>query len=464
MFLVFLLVFLVNSLADNDKFILKWRYEVAGLPINVLDFGIVLLLAVALATLNRPKYQTDRTHPLLFWSIGLLAGSLLMGVFGSLANGIPLRFWATGTRNLMMLPLCIFLGYHLISAPRMALWTTWVVVIGSIGSAIFVLLFVRESAEMLNSFDRLRKTSYGGDSGLYAMSFLAFTVVAGIRFAPRLMTWLLIPFLAVCYFSLPHRSSWVAGAGTLLFAMLVLPKVSILRRVGYTWVVQLTVGVCIIIGIGMYSQLTDRDFGQYVEKRLRTLMPWKDEDAGARDVKAWDSRIPGAVRELKIWMESPLTGQGFGNQADEEKYGFSEGAGGFSHNVWTASLAESGILGLLGYTLPPITMMLIGWRMIRQSNDRNLLFMGALGAVVGCSAFLLSFMTLSINTQRQAITLGLMCGMLYRCRAIQLTMAREYAGYLDEGELPVYEQATEADVYAWGPGSATGGYGARQSY
>ena len=140
----------------------------------------------------------------------------------------------------------------------------------------------------------------------------------------------------------------------------------------------------------------------------------------------------------------------------------SSGHGSFSHNVWTSSLAQSGILGLLGYMVPPISMMLIGWRMIRQSNDKNLLFMGALAAVVGCSAFLLSFMTLSINTQRQAITLGLLCGMLYRCRAIQLTMAREYAGYLEEGELPVYEQAMEADVYAWGPGS--GGYGAGQSY
>jgi hypothetical protein len=132
--------------------------------------------------------------------------------------------------------------------------------------------------------------------------------------------------------------------------------------------------------------------------------------------------------------------------------------------VWTSSLAQSGILGLLGYMVPPVSMMLIGWRLVRQSNDKGLLYMGAMAAVVGCSAFLLSFMTLSINTQRQAISLGLLCGMVYRCRAIQLTMARarEYTGYLDEGELPAYEQFAEADAYAWE--SESGGYGARQPY
>jgi hypothetical protein len=437
MFFLFALLVLVNAVADNEKVILQYRYEVAGLPINMLDFGLALMLIVAIATMSRPKYQADRTHRVLFWTIGFLVFSLAFGVFGALKNNVELRYWVTVSRNVLMLPLCIFLGYHVVRTPRHALWASYVMILASVASGIFVLLFVRETGEVLSTFDKLRKTSYGGDAGLLGMCFLAFAVVSRLRFLPTILSVLLILFSAVCFFSLPHRSNWVMAVLTLLFSLLVLPRVTFGRKLGYSLFLGAAMGVTMLAAIGAYSQLTGRNFQEYIEQRINSLMPWAVEEAGNKDVKAWETRIPGAVREFQMWTESPLTGKGFGIQMEEEESRLSEGAGGFNHNVWTASLAQSGVWGLLGYILPSISSMLIGFRLVRESNDKGLLYMGAMGAILGCATFFYSFMTMSINTQRQAIHLGLICGMVYRCRAIQLTMAREYAGYLDPGELPL---------------------------
>jgi O-Antigen ligase len=454
MFILFVLLVLVNSLADNDKVILEYRYEVAGLPINMLDFGLAVMFVAALATMNRPKQHTDRTHPLLYWTIGFLSASVVCGIFGAFRNNVELRYWVTIMRNVMTLPLCIFLGYHLIRTPRHAKWATYVMILGSIGSGIFVLLFVRESGEALKTFDMLRSTTHGGDAGLYAMAFLAFAVIARAQFLPTWLSLALIPFSALCFFSLPHRSSWVTGAATMAFAVWLLPHVKFGRKAVFAFGLGALLSVSIVMAISAYSQLTGKDFGGYIENRLRSLLPGEDEYAGIADRKAWATRLPGVVREFELWIKSPLTGQGFGIQTQEEVGRMSEGAGSFRHNVWSASLAESGIFGLLGYMVPPITAMFIGFRLVRQAPDRGTLYLGALGAVVGCAAFFYSFMTLSINTQRIAIPLGLVCGMVYRCRAMQLTVAREYAGYVDSPEelSMILDDANLAGGYAPGVG------------
>jgi hypothetical protein len=162
-----------------------------------------------------------------------------------------------------------------------------------------------------------------------------------------------------------------------------------------------------------------------------SLLPG-DQD-GVRS-KAWDSRLPAIQRELEIWMQNPLMGKGFGIQFEEERTGLSSGRGGFRHNVWSASLAESGPLGLAGYMLPPISAMWVGFLLVRRATDKGTMYVGALAAVVGCATFMLSFMTLSINTQRQAIPLGLICGMVYRCRSIQQALESQGAGYYETGE------------------------------
>src|SRR5688572_18517871 len=233
LFFLFAVLVLINGTVDNEKVILYYRYEIAGLPINILDFLLGVMFIVALVTLNRPKFEVGRTHPALKWTIGVLVGSLLFGVLGAIRNDVELRFWATIARNVMTLPLCIFLGYHVLRTPKQIGWAVYLTLIASLGSAIFALLFVRETGENLgvtSTFDRLRSTSYGGDLGLSAMTVLAFGMVAGARILPVWISLMVIPLAAVGYFSLPHRSNWVTGILTLLFAVMVLPRVTFGRK------------------------------------------------------------------------------------------------------------------------------------------------------------------------------------------------------------------------------------------
>ena len=455
MFWLFAILVLVNGTVDNEKVILRYRIDVGGMPINILDLGLGLMFIFAVASLNRAKFQVDRTHPALKWSLAVLIGSFLLGIFGAVRNDVELRYWATIARNVMTLPLCIFLGYHLIRTPRQVGWAAYFMVAASLGSAIFALLFVRETGEQisgLTSCDRLRSTSYGGDLGLSAMAVLAFGMVAGARIFPTWVSLMLIPLAGVGYFSVPHRSNWVVGALTLVYAAFFLPRVKFGRRVSVSLALAVGLALCMFVAVGMYSRMTGRDFGEYVAKRLQSLLPG-DELGGQR--KAWASRLPGAKREFAIWMQNPAMGQGFGIQMEEEATGRSSGYGSFRHNVWTASLAESGIFGLLGYTLPPLFAMVIGYRLVRQAGDRGTLFMGALGSVVGCAALLFSPLTLSINIQRVAIPVGLACGMVFKTRAMQLTAAHQQ-GYLDPGDIPgmpldaEYQPGYDADYPGYG--------------
>jgi hypothetical protein len=106
-----------------------------------------------------------------------------------------------------------------------------------------------------------------------------------------------------------------------------------------------------------------------------------------------------------------------------------------NHNVWTSSLAAMGPLGLAGYWVPIFGTIVVGHRTWRDQTERGLATIGALCAVVAFMGFMWGSLSLSINQQRPAIIVGLAFGMAFRARSMQLTLARQYAGYLDEGQV-----------------------------
>jgi hypothetical protein len=59
--------------------------------------------------------------------------------------------------------------------------------------------------------------------------------------------------------------------------------------------------------------------------------------------------------------------------------------------------------------------------------DVNTTVFGALAAITGMSAFIWATLSLSINQQRLGMLVGLMFGMAFRCRAMQLTLAGQQA-------------------------------------
>jgi hypothetical protein len=434
MFILFVLLMLVNYAADKEKFLFAYRFSIAGLPINVLDVLLAVGCLFGLFAVRKLRYPGEQTHRGFKLTLILITVGGLVGFGGGALKGVEVRSIIDMSRNVAALGISVFLGYFAVSNLRLARWAGIVVLASSAASAFFILLFLRESAEALtwsrSSFHMLRTTTMGGDAGVVGAAFALFALVSGLAFLPKPVLFGLLLLCTGGAFALPHRSSWLASGGAILFAGLVLPRIPFGRRVGRGAMYLGVIGAILLSGVLMYSRLTGRNFGEYVMIRVRSMNPWVEE---TRDNRAWETRLPGVFVELKIWLGSPLIGSGFGVQTLMSGRGEDLGVG-YRHNVWTASLAEGGIPLFLGYLLPCVLCVVVGRRMVRDRMDQATVMAGAIGAAHGVLCLILATATMSINTQRQAIALGLITGLVLRVRDMQLATLRSYDGYAETSE------------------------------
>jgi hypothetical protein len=435
MFILFALLMLVNYAADKEKFLFAYRFSVAGMPVNVLDVLMGVACLFAPFAIRKARIPGEQTHRGLKWTLAMTTAGCLVGFGGGAAAGVEVRYVIDMTRNVAALALSVFIGYYAVSNLRQARWAALVVIVSSAASAFFVLLFLRESAEALSwsgtSFHMLRNTTKGGDLGVVGAAFATFALVSGIAFFPRPVLFGLLLLCMGGAFALPHRSSWLAAGGAILFAGLVLPRLPFGKRVARGAVYLGVIGGILLSGVLLYSRLTGRNFGEYVMIRLQSMNPLAE--ATTKDNRAWDTRLPGAIVEIRLWLQSPLIGNGFGFQnfmtAKGEHFGV-----GYRHNVWTASLAEGGVPLFLGYLLPCVLCVVVGKRLVNDRMDRATVMVGVIGATQGVYSLLMATATMSINTQRQAIALGMITGLVLRVRDMQLATLRSYDGYAETSE------------------------------
>jgi hypothetical protein len=442
---LFVILMILNSTVSNDL-LFSFRLDVAGFPINILDGLLVLAFLQQLMAPARNPFPTDRRHPLFFWSLGLLLIAIFLGMFGAAVSGVGVRYYVTTLRNVTVLPVAIFIGYSLAATFRSVRTITYVWIICSVLSALSLLFLVGETTEVLksttSSFDQLRLIRYGGDIGLVGAGILAFAAIAGVRLFPR---WLSILFLVICtlgLFSPPHRGTYVTGIGMFLFSTLVMPRVPWGRRLKMTAVGAVLLGATLLGGALVMTRVTGRDFQDYVvNKRLKALNPFYDEET---KTTVTGTRLPGILAELRVWSENPLLGQGFAISARVQ----SEAGGelGMNHNVWTAALSESGPIGLAAYLVPIFGTIIVGYRMWRDQTDRDTAVLGAMAAIMAFVAFLWGTVSLSINQQRLAMMIGLMFGVAFRCRAMQLTLQRQQLQDAYAADVPIDEGGAGYDM------------------
>src|SRR5258706_8578849 len=272
---LFIILMVLNSTVTNDL-LFDYRLEAGGFPLNILDGLLVVVFLKRIVMPGRKLFVTDRTHPLLYWSLGLVIAAIFLGMAGAAMGGAPVRQYVTVLRNLTMLPLSIFIGYSVATTPRSARTITYVWVICSVLSALSLLFLVGETTEVLksatSSFDQLRRIRYGGDAGLAAAGILACAAISRVRLFP---TWISIALLVICtlgIFSPPHRGAYVTGVMMFLFATLVMPRVQWGRRLGMVTVGTVLLGAALLGGALIMTQVTGRDFQDYVvNKRLKAL-------------------------------------------------------------------------------------------------------------------------------------------------------------------------------------------------
>jgi hypothetical protein len=457
-FLVLLTFF--NALADNDL-VLRYRFSAGGFPVGAFDILLLGLGPIAVMLSRRNAYPTARPHPILPWIFILFTAAVVAGSIGSVMSGVGLRNSVTSLRNLTALPVAVWLGYYLVlqfySAEKLCRWHVYVGIV----TACFVLLYFGRKATVLapdGSLDTLRAMKYVAVYCGMAAVLLLYTVVSGVRlFRP----WLAILLCGFCFlgqFATLSRSDWLAVWVAVVVVYFRLPSAKRGGKLTAAVIGPPVAAAFLWIGLVTASALTGTDFTKKMVTRLESMLP--NDEPGVKATKAWDTRLQSTLVELKWWAGSPLIGRGFGIH-DLKRAGLSERQQmGLRHNTWVATLAESGLVGFSAMALVVGGTYVVGRRMVRDWTDRGTVLVGALGVVTASIYLTLGVTTMAFNQMRGAIPLGIVCGIVLRCRAMQQTalaaqqqQQAAYAGY-DDPEA----QAAAGYPAGYPSGYSDGGY------
>jgi hypothetical protein len=185
--------------------------------------------------------------------------------------------------------------------------------------------------------------------------------------------------------------------------------------------------LAIFVGVHVADALMHRDFGAMLVERVTTLNPFSE---GGKEGHAWDSRVGAYWPELEMWFANPLMGSGFGAQ-----WKIAINMGGdidiaFKHNGWSSLLAQCGIFGFVGCNLMPVAMIYLGYRTVRERVDRGTVLLGAYAMMTGLAFAVYALSTIAYSS-RNAPLLGIICGMLFRCRDMRATTLAQFHGYID---------------------------------
>jgi hypothetical protein len=435
MWILVLLTF-VNALVSHDL-VLTYRLSVGGFPVSIFD---VLLLGVApvAVLVTRPyAYPTGRAHPVLSWVLMLSVAAVVVGLLAALFNGTGLRFSVTSLRNFISLPLCVWLGYCLLlqplSAEKLCTAHVWVGVV----TAAFVLLYFGRAASSFGpegNIDTLRAMKYVAIYSGMAAVLLMYSLIGGVGW---IRPSLALPLCGVCFigqFATLSRSDWVAVWAAVMVVYLRLPSLYRGRKLAAAIVGPPVALAFLWVGLVVASSVTGTDFTQKMIARVNSLLP--DDSPAARQKKAWDTRLSSTLVELKWWAGSPLFGRGFGIHETKRPTLTEKEANGLKHNTWVFTLAETGVVGFAAVALVVGGTYVVGRRMVCDRTDRGSVLVGALGVTTATIYVVLGLTTQSFNQVRGAMPLGVVCGVVLRCRAMQQAALRaqyEAQGYAPAG-------------------------------
>lgn len=452
---MWLVIFLtaLNAVMGHLASFQQLRVTVAGLPINTIDGLMFIGLALSPFWLRRSS-QWGRHR--LFMPVMVLCGvswvgGTAMGLIELSRSHIEIRELITYSRNFVAIPIGILIGYSALTHYKSMRTFTYVAALsGCVTATLIVRYFVTRAGEVGANSDinLLRTVDYvqayaGAASGLFVAS-----VLLGARMFPTLLTAALGAYCVVGNCSSLSRSDWLTTVGMMAAIFTCLPRDKMVLRGIQGLFAVVVVVIAVAIGIEGASRLTGTDFRGKMITRLHSLLP--GDQAGVK-LKAWDTRLVGAQREIEAGLSSPLIGRGFGIQdtpemADAVAYGT-------RHNAWTNAFAETGLIGLVTCGLIVGGCAVVGRRMVMARTDATTVLFGALALATAVYYGLLGAMTGSFNYQRAGIHLGLMFGLVLRARTMQLSVMQEYAGYVDfgataEGEqLPLTPVEAAGDIY-----------------
>ena len=444
------LLIVLNAVLNNSEFVNTYRVYVGAIPLNVFDFMILggLLVAFLWPQISGRQYPVDRAHPAMKWLLILFALGFIGGLIGAPIHGSTTRQILTSARNYMAAPAALYLGYALTLNFKSVRLFNYAMVIAGLGASFMVIVFFREQSEVAapqRDVTSIRAVAYISLYAGIAAAFLTYTLAAKLRLFPVALSVLALVACVIGQFGTLSRSDWIACLAAIIAAFVVLPKGTRLPSFLRSLLVVPLIAMALWVGMYGASKATGKDVFAKMYDRVLSLLP--GDRAGHSKKKAWETRLPGTFRELRMFASSPIFGGGFAIQdsPDMEPMVYE----GMRHNSWTATLAETGILGFSAFALMAGATIVAGWRLIRDQLDKTTVLAGAVGVVTGAYCIVHGLTTMSFNQVRSGLPLFITAGVILRVRAMQLTELRlraEERAMLEQNPELLYEGAFQPDA------------------
>lgn len=422
---------ILNSIVSSAGFQNIYRIEIAGVPVGVMEgmLALGLIVAIFAGGSHKPHHDPiDRTHPVYAICIICLVIGQLMGMMGMFFHDAPLRAKLVFSREFFGMLAAVYTGYRLLPSIRAASKVPYAFVFGGIGTAIFLIYAFARGSEryaLHGDTNALRTVQFVTTYAGVACAILLYSVLSGMRLFPTPISLAIAGFCFVGQLAPLHRSDWLAQLAAIAAVPLGLRPGERIKQGFRLVLAAIALVLSLWFGLHVASAATGRNFHKTFEDRVISMLP--GERLKSSDQKAWDTRLPAIQVELQMWLVNPLMGRGFGAQ---EGSGLEEAVGyGFHHNAYTSTLAQVGVIGFIGVVLAVWSPVFVGMKLVRAGNDRGTVLLGGLGIVTGVQQGVLGMATASFNGYRMAMMIGLISGMCFKVRDMQLTAARLNAEY-----------------------------------
>ncbi len=396
---------------------LEYRVNV-GFPLGAWDAAMLILIVVGVwRTAFRTGAAYVSTLPVLLVAFGF---ATFGGTFVALRNGNATYEFLLTLRNFVAAPLCGWAAFAIVDREfDYRIFFRWFAFAGALSGCLVIAFVLGRGGQAvpLSDVNQLRTVDYGTFAALLATMLLTYAISVRLVVLGRGLDEIALMVAFVGAIATLSRSDWVslvAGILPILFLVPASSRRSLLRIIG-VGVPLLALGLAIFGAVA--SAVLDVDLLRIMSDRLVTLDPSYSGELGQN--RAYDSRLPGAENEIREWFAGNIFfGSGFG----WERRDFA--ADGSKHNVWTSTLAESGIFGVVAYLVAFALLFRSGAMII--SRRPHAPFVRAYGVFAIASALFFvvhGMVTQSFNTLREAVALGIILGVALKLDAITATSA-----------------------------------------
>ena len=442
--MIFLAIFiLLNAFANNFSVVNEYRVNVAGVPVNMFDGLLIIgvLLALIRPTALSGYFRTPRMHPAMVACMVLFVLAFFGGLIGAMNNGATARQVMTCARNFLAAPAGMYVAYVLTANFKSSRGFLHISVFAGIVVSFMIVLFFREKAVIVKNVTNIRAIAYVSPYAGLAAALMFFSLSAKLRLYPLIIALGIVCICVVGQFTTLSRSDWLAALAGVLAVVACLPRGIRARSVLRMKLALPFLAACLVLGLYVGSKVTGKNMFEKMKDRVLTMLP--GDRPGTTKSKAWDTRLPSTFKELRLWASSPIIGRGLGIQDTPEAEPMFYG--GLRHNTWSATLAETGLLGFMAFSVMIFGTMIAGWRMSLARTDQTTILMGALGVATAAFYVIHGMATMSFNQMRGGLPLFMVAGAVLRTRAMQLAQmeqdAAEQAYLAEHYNDPAYTDA-----------------------